>query len=416
MSAVVYFARWVLLSDMSLVENGAVAVEDGRIADIAQRGTVRRRPGDTIVNLGDMLLMPGLINAHTHLEEGVTRGQIDNLLPDPVAIITARRDAAMAAESEAVAIAVKLGIRESLSNGITTIADTFRRGTTPKAYVGERARVLAMREIDPLIPTDESAAISETPEKTDEISGYSPYALWSLSPSHHRVLSRIVSQKKLLWSCHIAQTPDELMAFGEHCGAIYDEVTARKSWPFHTKGAPLHTAIKENVIPNNGILLHCSYADGSELSLLATRHASVVLCPQYSGLMSLREFPLETALYRGVNVCIGTEAPVGQFSADLFDELYTMRCTNPQIPAAELLKCVTINPAKALRMDSDIGSLEIGKAADIVGLMVGSTTIENILEEIVMEQPKVGLVIVAGELVLNAFGKTPTMERNEYTM
>jgi cytosine/adenosine deaminase-related metal-dependent hydrolase len=113
-----------------------------------------------------------------------------------------------------------------------------------------------------------------------------------------------------------------------------------------------------------------------------------------------KPFPMEAGLNRGINICIGTESPIGLNSMDLFDELNTLKARYPHIPAAEMIQWATKNPAKALRCSHLLGSLEQGKKADIIGIRFSHDPNENILEEMLQEEPIVDFVMVGGEEVI----------------
>ena len=397
----VYFARWLLMPDYSIVEQGAVVVTNGFITDAGPRGSVRRTSRDRLVNLGQLLLMPGLINMHTHLEQGVARGRIDPAQSDSVTLSGDRIRAVLEASDEAIETAVNLNIRESLSSGITTIVDTWSRPAARTAHYKSPARIIPLQQLDPLHIGDEFPCIANTawaPAENEApyTSGIAPYALWSFSPANHRHINRQCLEQKRLWSIHIAETPDELMAFGEHSGPIFHAVNTMKPWSFEGGHDPLRTAATESLLPEGAILLHCTYADGDLLNTIAAKNISITICPQYAAMLSLRDFPLETALSRGVNICIGTEAPIAPFTTNLFDELYELKCTNPQIPASELLRCVTTNPARALHREGELGVLAPGACADIIGLKISHEEGADILEELLMEEPRTSFVMAKG--------------------
>ena len=109
---------------------------------------------------------------------------------------------------------------------------------------------------------------------------------------------------------------------------------------------------------------------------------------------------METGLNRGINICLGTESPVSLAGMNLFDELYYMKTCYPHIPARTMLNWVTKNPARALRSSHLIGSLEQGKKADIIGVRFSHTPNEDILEELLQEEPEVDFVLVDGEEVI----------------
>jgi cytosine/adenosine deaminase-related metal-dependent hydrolase len=231
--------------------------------------------------------------------------------------------------------------------------------------------------------------------------GIAPFALFSLPTESHKILIDIAKQNQYLWSCHLAESSEELQAFSEQSGDLYFSITRKREWPYgETKRGSMYYAITNNLIPNNAILYHCNYVSSEELSILAAKNVSIVQCGQYSSLFGDKPFPMESALNRGINICLGTETPVGLNSMNLFDELYYMKKLYPHIPVKNMIDWVTKNPAKALRCSDSLGTLEEGKKADIIGIRVSDSPRENILEEIFMEEPEVDFVMVGGEEVI----------------
>ncbi len=147
MASTVYFAKWILLPDNTILENGALVVTKDRISSIGRRSAVKRTSKDRLVNLGKRLLLPGLINMHTHLEEGIIRGAVkhDN---ESSTSWTLNKDRSMklAAPDELLSI-IRLGIRESLANGITTIVDTSRTDFSSIVLRDELIRSWVMYEV-----------------------------------------------------------------------------------------------------------------------------------------------------------------------------------------------------------------------------------------------------------------------------
>ena len=136
------------------------------------------------------------------------------------------------------------------------------------------------------------------------------------------------------------------------------------------------------------------------MALLSAKNISVVLCSQYTAMLGHKRFPMETGLNRGINICLGTESPVSLMSMNLFDELYYMKTLYPHIPAKEMINLVTKNPAKALQFSHLIGTIEEGKKADIIGVRFSHNPDEDILEELLQEEPVVDFVMVDGEEVI----------------
>jgi cytosine/adenosine deaminase-related metal-dependent hydrolase len=146
MASTAYYAKWILLPDGSILTNGAVVVTGDTISSIGPRSAVRRYSDDRVVNLGKRLLLPGFINMHTHLEEGVFRGSVKNEQENFISWMLKKEQRLNNAGADEILSTVRLGIRESLANGITSIVDTTRTDISPLVFHDEPIRYWIMHE------------------------------------------------------------------------------------------------------------------------------------------------------------------------------------------------------------------------------------------------------------------------------
>ncbi|MBD3315456.1 MAG: amidohydrolase family protein [Chitinivibrionales bacterium] len=409
MSSTAYFARWVLLPSGEILENGGVVVSGNRIASVGSRGRIRRSSQDRIVNLGPTLLMPGLINMHTHLEQGIIRGMIreEN---EAFSAWRAKRDGRLSAiKDETIASSVRLAIRESLANGVTTVVDSSNRTISPDVFKDEPIRSWVIHEVAPLDSASEESVIETLHSritKSEHLQnlGIGPHAFYSLAPDSHRALIRAANANGYLWAAHLAESAEELQAFSEQRGDLYFRITRRKKWPFgNTERGVMYTAITENLIPNHALCFHCNYVSGQELSLLAAKNVTIVVAPRYTEAHGHKPFPLDIALARKINLCIGTESPSSFAPLNLFDELFHLKRAHPYIPAQEMLRWVTVNAARALRCSDRLGAVGEGMLADLVGVRFPHAAHEDLLEELIAAEPEVVFVMVDGEEVIAGY-------------
>jgi cytosine/adenosine deaminase-related metal-dependent hydrolase len=406
MKSTVYFAKWMLLPDGSICSNGALVVTGDTITSLGRRSTIKRSSKDRVVNLGKRILLPGLINMHTHLEDGFMRGTVSIHEAEPFLSRMLKKELLHKnASRDEIRASVRLGIRESLANGITTIVDSSRTDVSPEIFREEAARAWIIHEVYSL----EGQSLIDSLEKrtrqrgVKENIGVGPYALFSLTPPIHKLLVNFARLYDYTWATHIAESAEELQAFSEHAGDLFFHLGRKASWPYgESRRGAMHYAICENLIPHGGILYHCNYAGTEELSLLAAKNVSIVICNQYSDFSGDKRFPLEPALKRGINICLGTESPVSSLSMNLFDEIYALKAQYPHIPYFTMFNWITKNSARALRCTETLGGLVQGKKADIIGipLLHEPHTAEDIFEEIFQNNPSVDFVMVGGEEIV----------------
>jgi len=400
---VIYYTRWLLMPDQTVLENGAVSVASGVITSAGRRSKVRRSSSDRVVNLDDCLLMPGFINIHTHLEESVLRG-FPQAPGETFAARFSKKNTRLKSLPEPdIRSGVRLAVRESLANGITTVVDHSRLGLSGQILPDESVRAWVVQEVHAETPEQESALCESIEQGLPADQGLvrrgiAPYALFSLTPTAHRRVIDAARKRGCLWAIHMAESAEELQAFSERSGDLFFMQTRRRPWPFgSTPLGPMHCALTANLVPNGGLCVHCNYVNGYELSLLAAKHVSVAICPQYNAALGHKSFALDIALKRGLCVCVGTESVAETESYNLFDELFRLKTAYPHIPAAEMVRWVTLNPARALGVSTALGSIEEGKAADIIGVRFRHDPEKDLLEELLVQECAVAFVMVNGE-------------------
>jgi aminodeoxyfutalosine deaminase len=402
----VYFARWIYLADGSVLENGALAVEGSTITAIGGRAETRRDREDRTVNLGQTLLLPGLINLHTHLEEGCLRAVAPTEEESYASRFAKRISRLRQATPRAVESAIRLGIRELLTQGITSVLDTSRLGIAANVLGQEPMRAWVHHELHPRHGEPEEECLEELVNRmasapTGVGTCIGPHALFSLSASGHRRLIRMAHDKGSLWACHVAESAEEVQAFAEQSGDLYFHITRRRAWPCgDNPTGPMYYALTNSLIPSGAICFHCNYVSGYDLGMLAAKQVSIVISPSHTETMNHKPFPVDLALKRGIRVCAATETVADSPSLSLFDELYRLRLRYPHIPAPQLLSWVTRNPAIALGMGGKLGILAPGRLADIVGVHLRHDPNKDVLEELLAEEPIVTFVMVDGEEII----------------
>lgn len=405
---IVYFARWILLDSGEILHNGALSVDGNKISFIGPRSKARKNGDDQVINLGDTLLLPGLINIHTHLEDAVLGG-MSRRSDETFAAWSAKKHTRInQCTKEQIGAAARLAVRELLSNGVTTVVDSSRTGYTEAVLEEESIRAWVIHEFHPgdaSLEGEQATHFIESRLSAPEISrikrGVGPYALYSVSPEIQNRFLTFAAHKKFPWMTHAAESAEELQAFAEQKGDLFFQITRKRSWPFgETPLGSLHFALEKNFIPSQGICIHCNYAGASELEKLASLGATIVHCPTYSESMNHKSLPIDVVLKRNVRLCIGTEGEYVPGSLSLFDELYLLKKQCPHISTLEMLQWVTRNPAEALGVGDRLGSLSVGKLADIIGVRFSHDETTDLLDEMLTSDIDIVLSMIDGQEVI----------------
>jgi cytosine/adenosine deaminase-related metal-dependent hydrolase len=360
----VYSADWVLPVEGAPIEDGAVAVEDGRIAAVgtaAELGAGERFEGAAI--------LPGLVNAHSHLEYAVYAGFGDGLAFAPWIALHIERKARIGA-SDMVAIA-RLGALECLRSGITTTADYSYSGAAALGAAELGLRAIVYLEVfgeDPAAALDhfERARELVEPALSELVAvGVSPHAPYSCSLEVFEACAGL----GLPVGTHLAESPaeQEWLVHGSGPMAALAHMYVQPRGETGTRSLARHGLLGPGLLA-----AHCVHLDAEEVELLAEHDVAVAHCPRSNALLGCGIAPAIDLLAAGVRVGLGTDSPASTPSFDAFAELRAAvsaaraRAQDPGALSAETaLRLATLGAARALGLDADVGSLVPGKRADL---------------------------------------------------
>ncbi len=357
-------ADWVLPVSGPPIRNGAVAIEDGLIAAV---GTQAELGGG--IGYADAVILPGFVNAHSHLEYAVYAGFGDGLPFAPWILIHVERKARIGPE-EMTAIA-RLGAAECLASGITTVGDCSFSGASATACDELGLRAIVYLEVfgstDEQLGTRFEANRSRVAGSFSERVrlGVSPHAPYTVSPELYAACLEL----GLPVATHLSESPDEdtWMRLGE---GPWTAVAEALPPPPGTSGIRLLAG--HGLLRPGTVAAHCVTVDDEEIALLAEHGVAVAHCPRSNALLGCGIAPLRRLLDAGVTVGLGTDSPASAPSFDLFEELRAAvffaraRERSPEaLTAVEALELATIGSARALGLADEIGTLEPGKRADL---------------------------------------------------
>ena len=360
----VFTADWVLPVEGPPIEAGAVVVEDGRIAAV---GTMEDLGEGT--RYDDAVIVPGFVNAHSHLEYAVYAGFGDGLgdFAEWVTLHIQRK--ARIGWDEYVDVA-KLGAAQCLASGVTTVGDCSYSGATAVACaeLGLRATVyLEVFGSDPPRALEHFAAIRD--RAGDAFServrpGVSPHAPYSVSIELYEACAEL----GLPIATHISESRSEVQYLLTGTGAWggYKDLLVPAPGKTGT-----HLLAEHDLLGPNVVAAHCVVLDEDEIGLLASTRTGVAHCPRSNGALGCGVAPLAELRAAGARVGVGTDSPASAPSFDFFEELRSVvlsaraRAARPDVlSAAETLELGTLGSARALGLDGEIGSLVPGKRAD----------------------------------------------------
>ena len=397
-------ADWVVPVEGPPLRDGAVEIDDmtGTIAAVG----LREELGDS-VHYEEAVILPGFVNAHTHLEYEMYAGFGDGLgFADWIGLHVQRKQRIDLKDMEAIA---RLGALNCLRSGVTTVgdcsfsgaaatacADLGLRGTIYLEVFGESADAVAER----FQPMREriAGALSGRVRL-----GISPHAPYTCSIELYRACDRL----GLPVATHLAESEDE-NEFLRTGGGTWEAFADMLVEPLGTTG--IRALAGAGLLGRHVLAAHCVMADDEEIALLAEHDVAVAHCPRSNALLGLGIAPVADLLAAGVRVGIGTDSPASTPSFDMFEELRTavalarLRARGSSGMSAErVLELATLGSASALGLDGELGSLDPGKQADLaIVSLEGSPYVpwEDPAAAVVMggSSSRVLLTLVGGEV------------------
>jgi cytosine/adenosine deaminase-related metal-dependent hydrolase len=376
-----YHARWVLPITRSPVSHGTVAVAGSRIAYVGPRAGAP--PGED-ADLGDAVIIPGLVNTHTHLELTAMRGFLEDL---------AFRDWLLSLQRAKQAVltpdmyldAARFGIVEGLRAGITTFADSSDSGVTLHALREMRVRGVMYLEVhgpDHLrrerVMGELRARIRELrPYETDlQRLGISPHSPYSVHPSLLRSAADYAMAEHLPMAIHLAESEAELQFVCNGRGPFAESLHERLIDLPPTYPSPVWwLGEAERARP---LLIHCVQLDPQDIAMIKAMGCPVAHCPISNAKLGNGIAPLMEMLEAGVTVGLGTDSMASNNRMDLLEEarvaalMQRVRVGRSDVlSAGTALELATIGGARALSLGDRIGSLEVGKEADLAVFALG---------------------------------------------
>ncbi len=393
-------ARIVVTMCGTPIENGAVAVSGNRIVDVGRFDDVKARNAGNAVDLGEKALLPGLINAHCHLDYTCLRGKIppQKSFTDWIRAINAEKSELSAKDYVA---SINDGFEEAKRFGTTTIANLTAfpeliaqiQPPIRTWWFAELIDIRAPERADKLV----DAAIEALKQNSDW--GLAPHALFTASKNLFRRCEEIAQLEHILLTTHLAESREEMEMFRDASGPLYEFMKSI--------GRPMDDCGNETPLglfvgaPGGRALPHWIVAHLNELTetdfeLLERSNSKfhVVHCPRSHNYFGHRPFAFDRLRSLGFNICLGTDSLASNESLSLFDEMRVFQKNFPQVSPEEIFRTVTVNPARALRQENALGQIRPGFGADLIAVPCSTST--DIFEQILAFDAPVSWAMVNG--------------------
>ncbi|MGL6076698.1 MAG: amidohydrolase family protein [Fimbriiglobus sp.] len=381
-------ARWILPVDRPPMRDATIAIADGKILSLDH--------GPYDEDLGEVAVIPGLINAHTHLDLTEARGAIP---PDPSEHFTQwlLRVIAWRKRHQEVEQPIREGLREALRFGTTGLVDISNSGYSYEPLRDAPLRSAVLFELIGLkneradsVLEDFSVWREATEDTTTCQRGFSPHAPYSTRDTSY--LIPIIQDQGRIMATHLAEMRDEADFLRHHTGPIRDFLDTFNAFDELALQSDFRSVMSE--LSEHNLYVHGNYLpEDTEFP----SNSSLVICPRTHAAFGHDPHPWPVFQKRGVNVCVGTDSLASNPDLDLLAELRHLWRTGQHNPAT-LLEMGTINAAKALGWEGVTGTLTPGKSADFVAVPL-PTGSEDIYEKLFTDHPGTRRVWFQGQEV-----------------
>ncbi len=416
-----YTARWVLPIAQPPIEEGAVLVEQGRIAWVGPANRYHAAADTALVALGEAILTPGLVNAHSHIELTGLRGFLEGLdFREWLRTLTiVRRDLLSDAD---LLDASRLGIVEALRHGITTLADCTDSALPIVAMRELGVRGIGYVEVFGPDPVQCGESIARLRQRVDALrtgdtplvrTGVSPHAPYTVSAPLFRATADYARTERLPMAVHVAESAAETAFVTAGAGPFAERLRARGLGVTAQARSPIALLENTGVLAAQPLLIHVIRADDDDFARIAHHGASIVHCPISNAKLGHGIAPLDRMLASGVRTGLGTDSVASNDRMHLLDEArqavlcHAVRSGVPDsLSAHDALTLATRGGADALGLAGEVGTLEVGKSADLAAFPLTAGRVGPVFDpavtlvHVLAGQVSASLVTVAGrELV-----------------
>jgi 5-methylthioadenosine/S-adenosylhomocysteine deaminase len=355
------------------IEDGAVLVDAaGRIVAVGPHFRVPTPHDVEALEFPDAELVPGLINCHTHLELTHLGGKHDE--PEFVKWIRRIRELKEATAADAFYTAALAGVRACWASGVTCVAETGSTGAGMRALHDLGGRGIVYQEVFGPDPAQRVASMAELDAAVRNLRGLensilrlgvSPHAPYTVSGPLYESVAAYAMGEQLPIAVHLAESKAEthLVCYG--AGPFADALRMRGLLIEPRRCSPVAYLVELGVVQRGTLCIHCVQVDDADIDLLRQAGASVAHCPRSNAAHRHGRAPLARLRAAGVPVGLGTDSVVSVGDLDLWAEAEAAGFTGD-----DALRMLTIEGARALGWEQEIGSLEVGKAADLAVLAV----------------------------------------------
>jgi 5-methylthioadenosine/S-adenosylhomocysteine deaminase len=351
------------------IADGAVLVDErGKIAAVGPAATVPAPAGARELEFPEGALVSGLVNCHTHLELTHLAGRNrETAFARWIRTIRTLKDAT---SSQEFSRSAEQGVRDAWAAGVTCVADTGSTGASLEALARLGGRGIYFQEAFGPDPTQCDASLRELEQAVGRLHalashrvrlGVSPHAPYTVSDALYHAVTELARREGLPVAVHLAESREETELVRDGTGPFADALRARGIAVRADQRSPVQYLLRLGVLASgNCLAIHCVQVDARDIDILRDAGVAVAHCPRSNRAHGHGAAPLAAFRRAGVRVGLGTDSVVSVGDADLRAEARAAG-----LDGDEALRMLTLEGARALGLEGEIGSLEVGKEADL---------------------------------------------------
>jgi cytosine/adenosine deaminase-related metal-dependent hydrolase len=407
-AAFILRSRVVLPIRRPALADGAVVVSGKRIRAVGRWEVIRKDfPRLPVQDLGEVALLPGLINAHCHLEYTDLAGEFlpPRHFSDWLKLIVTAKGLRSNGE---FAAAWQRGADQLLHTGTTTVADIVAlTEIQPQPTPLRIFSFLEMTGVKSKQPPAQIVATATARIKSlrtkGQLAGFSPHAPYSTTSELLRRTAQTARRNRWRITTHVAESNEEFEMFSQARGKIYDWLKNQRDCTDCGLGSPVRHLAQSGLLRANFLAVHVNCLAPGDTRLLAQSKASVVHCPRSHTFFGHPKFPFKDLTSAGVAVSLGTDSLASiegrgtkPPKLNMFSEMRAFARKNPGTPAGTILRMATLNGAQALGLTGRLGEISPGAFADLITIPCREK-LADVLEAVLHHRGEVSASMVGGK-------------------
>ncbi len=369
-------AKWILPVDGAPIENGRIVVRNGRIQSLA---SVPAQASEH--DLGNAIVFPQFINAHTHLEFSYLSRPLSESQTSFASwirnVIAERRNLSDDARVAQKLLAVQTGLSESRSAAVAALGeivswpdciDSYQQAN-PACVVFHERLGLAAASIAPTIASLDESLTKNVVANAKYRPGISPHSPYSTHFELVRQLVALANRREIPVAMHLAESREELELLATGHGPLRQMLDELEVWQSDAipRGIQVLDYLRLLATNPRSLIIHGNYLSESEMDFIAAnrQRMTVVFCPRTHSFFGHERYPLQALLQRGITVAMGTDSRASNLDLRVAREIEYAARQFPDVAPKMFLRMATLNSAQALGLENELGAIAPGKLAKL---------------------------------------------------